>query len=206
MGKAGNATKTISRMAVKRQEANQRVVRAAADGDVEGQIFGRVVRMYGGPQISVITRDKREHRATIRGLLRKRGATPIAVGDVVVLSGREFESRGDGLNVVQGLAQDEVFDVIGVMDSRSATKAVKEGLFPGWMLTGSDDGKAAAEEEDDGGILFDEEGIQEEEDSAEAVKKRDASKAEKEVKRALARSAKTAVSRQDDDEVDIDNI
>ena len=63
-----------------------------------------------------------------------------------------------------------------------------------------------SEEEDDGGILFDEEGIQEEEDSAEAVKKRDASKAEKEVKRALARSAKTAVSRQDDDEVDIDNI
>lgn len=206
MGKAGNATKTISRMATKRQEANQRVVRAAADGDVEGQIFGRVVRMYGGPQISVITRDKREHRATIRGLLRKRGATPIAVGDVVVLSGREFESRGDGVGIVAGLAQDEVFDVIGVMDSRSATKAVKEGLFPGWMLTGSDDGKAAAEEEDDGGILFDEEGIQEEEDAADAVKRRDASKAEKEVKRALARSAKVAVSRHDDDEVDIDNI
>jgi translation initiation factor IF-1 len=205
--KAGNSTKTISRMAVKRQEANQRVVRAAADGDVEGQIFGRVVRMYGGPQISVITRDKREHRATIRGLLRRRGATPIAIGDVVVLSGREFESRGDGVNVVSGLAQDEVFDVIGVMDSRSATKAMKEGLFPAWMLTGSDDGRAAAVEEDDGGILFDEEGPQgDEEDSAEAVKTREASKADKEMKRALARSAKAAVSRHDDDEVDIDNI
>jgi translation initiation factor IF-1 len=198
-------------MAVKRQEANQRVVRAAADGDVEGGIFGRVVRMYGGPQISVITRDKREHRATIRGLLRRRGATPIGIGDVVVLSGREFESRGDGLNVVAGLAQDEVFDVIGIMDSRSATKAMKEGLFPAWMLTGSDDGKAAVEEEDDG-IFFDEDApaaaAQEdsEEEGEDAKKKQAASKAEKEIKRALARSAKTASSRRDDDDIDIDNI
>ena len=209
MGKAGNATKTISRMASKRQEANQRVVRAAADGDVEGQIFGRVVRMYGGPQISVITRDKREHRATIRGLLRRRGATPIGVGDVVVLSGREFESRGDGKNVVGGLAEDEVFDVIGVMDSRSATKAMKEGLFPAWMLTGSDDGKAAVEEED--GIFFDEDAPAaaeegSEEEGEDAKKKQAASKAEKEMKRALARSAKAASSRHDDDDVDIDNI
>jgi translation initiation factor IF-1 len=210
--KAGNSTKTISRMAVKRQEANQRVVRAAADGDVEGQIFGRVVRMYGGPQISVITKDKREHRATIRGLLRRRGATPIGIGDVVVLSGREFESRGAltpgqaGVGVVVGIAQDEVFDVIGIMDSRSATKAMKEGLFPAWMLTGSDDGRAAVVEEDDG-IYFDEEGPQgDEEDSAEAVKTRDASKAEKEMKRALARSAKTASSRHDDYHIDIDKI
>ena len=209
MGKAGNATKTISRMATKRQEANQRVVRAAADGDVEGGIFGRVVRMYGGPQISVITRDKREHRATIRGLLRRRGATPIGIGDVVVLSGREFESRGDGKNVVVGLAQDEVFDVIGVMDSRSATKAMKEGLIPSWMLTGSDEARGAEEEDD--GILFDEEGAGEDEDddeddSAEAVKKREMSKAEKEVKRALARSAKATLRDTGDGEIDIDNI
>lgn len=208
--KAGNSTKTISRMAVKRQEANQRVVRAAADGDVEGGIFGRVVRMYGGPQISVITRDKREHRATIRGLLRRRGATPIGIGDVVVLSGREFESRGDGKNVVAGLAEDEIFDVIGVMDSRSSTKAMKDGRFPAWMLTGSDDGRAAAIEEEDG-IFFDEDapaaaGEDSADDSAEAVKKRAASKAEMEVKRALARSAKAASSRHDDDDVDIDNI
>lgn len=209
MGKAGNATKTISRMATKRQEANQRVVKAAADGDVEGQIFGRVVRMYGGPQISVITRDKREHRATIRGLLRRRGATPIGIGDVVVLSGREFESRGDGLNVVLGLAQDEVFDVVGIMDSRSATKAMKEGLFPAWMLTGSDDGRAAAEEKENDGIFFDEDApalpSDNEADGDNVEKKRAASKAEMEVKRALARSAKTA-SRRDDDDVDIDNI
>ncbi len=206
--KAGNSTKTVSRMAVKRQEANQRVVRAAADGDVEGGLFGRVVRMYGGPQISVITRDKREHHATIRGLLRRKGATPIGIGDVVVLSGREFESRGDGKNVVAGLAQDEVFDVIGVMDSRSATKAMKEGLFPAWMLTGSDDGRAAVEEEDDG-IFFDEdapaaEGEDSEEGNAGATK--EMTKAQKEVKRALARSAKASLREEGDGEIDIDNI
>ncbi len=208
--KAGNSTKTVSRMAVKRQEANQRVVRAAADGDVEGGLFGRVVRMYGGPQISVITRDKREHHATIRGLLRRKGATPIGIGDVVVLSGREFESRGDGKNVVAGLAQDEVFDVIGVMDSRSATKAMKEGLFPAWMLTGSDDGKAAVEEEDDG-IFFDEdapavEGSDEEGDAACAGATKALTKAQKEVKRALARSAKATLREEGDGEIDIDNI
>jgi len=201
-------------MATKRQEANQRVVRAAADGDVEGQIFGRVVRMYGGPQISVITKDKREHRATIRGLLRRRGATPIGIGDVVVLSGREFESRGAltpgqvGVGVVAGISQDEVFDVIGIMDSRSAMKAMKEGLFPAWMLTGSDDGKAAAAVEEDDGIYFDEGAEQEgsEEEGEDVKKKQAASKAEKEIKRALARSAKTASSRCDDDDLDIDNI
>jgi translation initiation factor IF-1 len=206
--KAGNSTKTISRMAVKRQEANQRVVRAAADGDVEGGLFGRVVRMYGGPQISVITRDKREHRATIRGLLRRKGATPIGIGDVVVLSGREFESRGDGLNVVAGLAQDEIFDVIGVMDSRSATKAMKEGLFPAWMLTGSDDGKAAVEEEDDG-IFFDEDApaVEDSEEEGEGTGATKAlSKAQKEVKRALARSAKATLREEGDGEIDIDNI
>ncbi len=195
-------------MAVKRQEANQRVVRAAADGDVEGGLFGRVVRMYGGPQISVITRDKREHHATIRGLLRRKGATPIGIGDVVVLSGREFESRGDGKNVVAGLAQDEVFDVIGVMDSRSATKAMKEGLFPAWMLTGSDDGRAAVEEEDDG-IFFDEDAPAPEESGEEgedAGATKALTKAQKEVKRALARSAKATLREEGDGEIDIDNI
>jgi translation initiation factor IF-1 len=205
--KAGNSTKTISRMAVKRQEANQRVVRAAADGDVEGGIFGRVVRMYGGPQISVITKDKREHRATIRGLLRRRGATPIGIGDVVVLSGRSFESRGDGVGAVAGISQDEVFDVIGIMDSRSATKAMKEGLFPAWMLTGSDDGRTAAVEEDDG-IYFDEDapapvGEDSEDEGEDAKKKQAASKAEKEMKRALARSAKVSLR---EEEIDIDRI
>jgi hypothetical protein len=172
--------------------------------------------MYGGPQISVITKDKREHRATIRGLLRRRGATPIGIGDVVVLSGREFESRGAltpgqaGVGVVAGIAQDEVFDVIGIMDSRSATKAMKEGLFPAWMLTGSDDGRATAVVEEDDGIYFDEDAPAvvegSEEEGEDAKKKQAASKAEKEIKRALARSAKTASSRRDDDDLDIDNI
>ncbi len=201
-------------MAVVRQQANQRMVDAAINGNLEGGLYGRVVRILGGAMLTVITLDKREHRAQIRGVLRRKGATPIAIGDVVILGRREFESR-NGESVVEDIGVDEVFDVIGIMDQRAALRAVKDGLIPKWMQTGSDDrgaGAAAADssESDNDGFDFAYEGGDKPAAAADDDKETAARKA-KEVrleKRAALKGSRLggAGAGRDDDEIDIDNI
>jgi translation initiation factor IF-1 len=165
--KAGNSTKTLSRMAIVRQAANQKMVDAALSGNMEGELYGRVVKMYGGASLSVMTKDKREHRAELRGLFRRKGATPVLAGDVVILGRREFESRKEG-DYVGEIGGSEVFDIIGIMDHRAALKAVKDGIIPKWMQTGQEE-KAAEESAvgalaDDDGFEFDYDDVEEEEE------------------------------------------
>lgn len=206
--KAGNSTKTLSRMAIIRQNANKKMVDAAINGDLEDGLYGRVVKNLGGSMMTVLTHDKREHRAQIRGLLRRKGATPIGVGDVVILSRREFESRA-GEAVVDSIGAAEVFDIIGIMDHRTALKAVKDGLIPKWMQVGADEKGGGESSSDEDGFDFAYEGAaapkEEDEDAEAAARKAKDARLEK---RAALKGSRLggAGAAADDDDIDIDNI
>jgi translation initiation factor IF-1 len=211
--KAGNSTKTLSRMAIIRQNANQKMVDAALSGDMDDALYGRVVKIYGGAGLSVMTKDKREHRAQIRGLLRRKGATPIAVGDVVILGRREFESRKEG-EYVGEIGGAEVFDVVGIMDHRAALKAVKDGIIPKWMQTGQEEkgpvDSALGARPDDDGFEFDYDAAEpaegEEDEKLDVAAARKAKEMRLERRAGLMRAAVGGGAGREDDDIDIDRI
>lgn len=115
-----------------RKEANAKMVKAAVEGELEGCVFGRVVKHLGGGNVEVLDADKCQAIGAIRGLLRKRGATPVAAGNVVIMSPRDFESVKAG--------KKRVYDIVGIMDGAAAAAMEKGGIIPSWMT-----GVAAAE-------------------------------------------------------------
>lgn len=109
----------------KRKELNQKVVNSVLDGDVEDAVFARVIKHLGAGNLRVILSNKREAIAKIRNVLARRGSTPIVSGDIVILSGRDFETK----------ASDETrYDVLGVMNRHESAKLEKAGEIPSWML------------------------------------------------------------------------
>lgn len=111
-----------------RQQLNQNMVNSVLDNDTEEDIqFGRVLRHLGAGNIRVILHNKVEGIARIRPVLSRRGSTPIVTGDIVVLSGRDFETKA----VEVGTR----FDVMAVMSRHDASKLEKAGRIPSWMLT-----------------------------------------------------------------------
>jgi translation initiation factor IF-1 len=131
-----------------RKEINHKVVSSVLDDDMEGVEFGRVVRHLGSGHIRVVLANKREAIARIRNILGKRGSTPIVTDDIVVLSGRDFETSA---------STDMKFDVLAVMTRQEASKLEKAGRIPGWMMT-TGDANHGGEEED----IFDHSEIKEE--------------------------------------------
>jgi hypothetical protein len=60
-------------------------------------------------------------------------------GDIVILSGRDFETKAD---------EEMRYDVLGVMSRNEAGKLEKAGEIPSWMLVGG-------EKEEEEGDIFD---------------------------------------------------
>jgi hypothetical protein len=75
--------------------------------------------------------NKKTHKGRIRGLLRRKGVTPITSGDIVIISSREYESCA-------GKA-DAIFDIVGVMSKKDAKELEKIGKIPEWMMSSTDD-------------------------------------------------------------------
>jgi translation initiation factor IF-1 len=115
-----------------RQAKNTRIAQSVLEEDteLEGVEFGRVIRHLGCGYVRVILSNKSEALAKIRPNLSSRGATPIVVDDIVVLSGREFEKRGDR------------FDIMAVLQRAQASKLQKQSRIPAWFLgdVGGEDG------------------------------------------------------------------
>ena len=122
-----------------RKEINQKVVNSVMEGDMEGTVLARVLKHLGSGNIRVILPNKREAIAKIRTVLSRRGSTPIVSGDIVVLSGREFETKAE---------EDMRYDVLGVMSRNEAAKLEKAGQIPSWMIVGG-------EKEEEEGDIFD---------------------------------------------------
>ncbi len=114
-----------------RKEINERTVGSAIDGDLEGTEFARVLRHLGSGHIRIILANKREGIAKIRTVLSKRGSTPIVMDDIVVVSGREFETRAKENT---GETTDR-YDVLGVLTRQQAARLEKDGRIPTWFVS-----------------------------------------------------------------------
>jgi hypothetical protein len=151
---ARSAQKKTSRIGDARKRSNKLFADAACRGDYDDCQFGKVLKHLGGHRVSVITWDTldtskapKERQAVIRNLLRKKGCTPITIDDLVVLSCREFETRST--------SQEAVFDLVAVVDKKSAQRLVKDKAIPSWMAKSTSDHKAV----DEDGDLFDYEAL-----------------------------------------------
>jgi translation initiation factor IF-1 len=106
-----------------RQAKNNRIAQSVLEEtELEGVEFGRVIKHLGCGYVRVVLTNKSEALAKIRPNLSSRGATPIVVDDIVVLSGREFEKKGDR------------FDIIAVLQRSQASKLQKQSRIPTWFL------------------------------------------------------------------------
>jgi translation initiation factor IF-1 len=128
------ASRPLNRVAQMKARKNAEKVQDAVNGDAFGVIYGRVEKHFGCSRIQVLTADTRLHQATIRNILRNKRATRIEVNDVVMLAPRDFETTTGDLSE-EGIATDEQFDVIAVLDRKSAKKLVRAGEIPSWMPT-----------------------------------------------------------------------
>ena len=155
---ARSAKKGVSRLAKVRKAKNSAMSKAAGKGDLEGVEYAKVVKHLGDGRLSVLLSNNRSHIALIRGLLRRKGITPIAAGDIVILSSREYESRAEKAAAV--------FDVVSVMVKKDANALMKEGGIPAWML--ASDASAAPTEgkkvEEEDATEFDYDGVKGDDD------------------------------------------
>jgi len=128
MGKKGRLSGT------QRKDINNRAVSSAMDSAMEGDMediqFAHVLKHLGAGHVRIILSNKREGIAKIRTFLSRRGSTPIVTGDIVILSGRDFETKST-------VAIDKVdrYDLLGVLSRSQANKMEKEGKIPSWFIT-----------------------------------------------------------------------
>lgn len=120
----------VSKIAKVRKDGNQKVVDSAVLGDLEDAEFGRVLKHLGDSRVRVLTSSRSEGNAVIRGLLRKRGCTPINTDNIVILSKRDYESRSD--------TKEAVYDVMAVLSNKDIEKLKKNGILPDWFVLGAD--------------------------------------------------------------------
>jgi hypothetical protein len=123
-----------------RKEINDRTVTAAMDEEMEDVQFARVLKHLGSAHVRIILANSREGIAKIRTVLTKRGSTPISADDIVIVSGREFETR------TKEATEDSVdrYDLLGVLSRSQASKMEKAGRIPAWFLS-LDEGKTEGE-------------------------------------------------------------
>ena len=136
----GKSSKKGRLTGAQRKSMNKAVVSSVLEGDLEEDIlFGRVLRHLGDGHVRVLFAGMhpdgtntlpREGIAKIRTALSRRGSTPIVADDIVVLSGRSFETMAE---------QKPRFDLIAVMTRPEAAKLERDGKIPSWLMqTGGD--------------------------------------------------------------------
>lgn len=120
---AKSMKKGISHVAQMRKDANKKMVKAAVEGELEGCTFGRVVKHLGNGQVQLLDYEKHDAIGVIRGLLRRKGVTPVCTGDVVIISERDFERKTGR----------KTYDIVGIADGAAASALQKAGTIPEWM-------------------------------------------------------------------------
>lgn len=120
----------------RRKEKNNSTVSAAMDGDMEDIVFARVLKHLGAGHVRIILENKREGIARIRSVLCKRGSTPIVSDDIVVLSGRDFETKSNNVGTDgKVIERIDKYDLLGVLTRQQAAKMEKEGKIPSWFVS-----------------------------------------------------------------------
>ena len=125
----GKTARTVnqSRMAKHRIAVQQGIITEILNDSLIDITFGIVQKHNGNGQLQVLTPDKKESRAILRGLLGKcniNNAFP--VGCIVVLGIRDFETTIKTL------------DVMAKLERKDVKTLIKMERLPEWMLSMAD--------------------------------------------------------------------
>jgi translation initiation factor 1A len=161
---------------------------------LEGQMYGRILKLLGGCNALVYCNDNRERLCHIRGNMRKK--VWLATGDIVLISLRELDTSGN-----TPLSKIDKGDICAKYDQkviyklRDKDKTINDKLFT--IIEKNDTGAKNSNGIPDDGDGFVFEGGEENED--------DESESEDENKPANRAAQKKAMMVADDD-IDIDDI
>jgi translation initiation factor 1A len=182
----------------------------------EGQLYARVTKILGSCNLIVYCNDNEKRLAHIRGKLRKR--VWINVGDIILVTTREFEKHDDETAIDPALVKMERCDVIAKYDHDMWGRLKKLDGFNQRLLIDVervDQGITAAElesklkAEEDEEDIFDHDGEEEEEEEVDsdedpevAAARKEAMKKRSEKKRMAIQDARSTKQK----EVNMDNI
>lgn len=180
---ATHATKEVSKSALRKENKNNRRVEAAIMGDLTDCTYGKIVKTFGNRQFRIVNTKGTEHHAFIAPKMAR-----VAIGDVVLLNIREYESRAT--------TKTAVYDIMAVFDKKDINRLHKNGDIPLWMATANSG--ADIVKESDGDDIFE----YSEEDEAD-VEEQGAIKVDK---RNKVSKYKEKTIDDDDDDIDIDKL
>lgn len=100
-------------------------VSAALTDDNESYAYGKITKCLGNKTFKLINTDKTEHLGHIRGKL-----PTIAIGDIVLLNIREYETRSGTDN--------QVYDITAKFSNKDIAKLLSSKSIPPWMASKSD--------------------------------------------------------------------
>ncbi len=136
--------KDITRTALRKQSKNNNRIDAALRGQLDGCTYGVVIKSLGNRQFRIVDTKRIESLALIAHKM-----TWVNVGDIVLLNVRDYETRA--------ATDRNVYDVLAIFTKKDATRLVKDGKMPEWMLkygpSGCDDKIPAADASDDDEIF-----------------------------------------------------
>lgn len=178
---ATHTQKDVSRSTLRKVNKNNRRVEAAVMGDLVECTYGKIMKTFGNRQFKVVNTKGTEHHAFIAPKMSR-----VAIGDVVLLNIREYESRAS--------TNTAVYDIMAVFDRKDINRLYKNGQIPIWMSVANIGADSVKDNNEDD--IFECSDDENEEDVAEAVKVDKRNK--------VSKHKDTIV--ENDDDIDIDKI
>ncbi len=137
---ATHATKEVSKSALRKQNKNNRRVEAAVMGDLTDCTYGKIAKTFGNRQFRVVNTKGTEHHAFIAPKMAR-----VAIGDVVLLNIREYETRAS--------SKTAVYDIMAVFDKKDINRLYKNGDIPSWMTVANSSSDIIKENDDEDDIF-----------------------------------------------------
>lgn len=180
------------------------------------QMYGRVTKILGNLNMNVFCNDNVTRICKVCGAMRKR--VWINVGDLVIISFRDFETKKDDEDEnkkKKALPADLRGDILYRFDPSLLGKAKKiPGINPRLFLQVentdgkilSDIGKTVNNDDDEGGIEFDRGSEDDDEDGSSNEDGKVVSKADKKLKKAKESKFAKVENNNDDEDINVDDI
>jgi translation initiation factor 1A len=167
---------------------------------LDGQMYGRILRLLGGCNALVFCNDNRERLCHIRGNMRKK--VWLAVGDIVLVSLRELDRSGN--TPASSVERGDIcakYDQKVIYKLREKDKTINERLFT-LIEKGDSNGQKSGNgpaNGDDFGFVF-------EDADGNVIENGEDSDSDKDENMPANRAAQKKAMMMGDDDIDIDDI
>jgi translation initiation factor 1A len=160
---------------------------------LDGQMYGRVLKLLGGCNVLVYCNDNKERLCHIRGNMRKK--VWISPGDIVLISTRDLDNQGDST-----IERGDIcarYDQKVIYRLREKDKTINERLFTIIEKADTNGQKSGNIPDDEDGFMFENNGNDNDESESES---------DEDENKPINRAAQKRAMMINDDEINIDDI